>query len=72
MPTLFNKLLHYWSYYVTYRTFNISEIRLSIECADVLNSFDDELENRHIDELVTEAILLEQPLFDDNIVNVCM
>jgi len=70
VPILFNKLLHHWSFNVTYQTLNAAEIRSSIECADVLNRFDAEIEGRLIDELVTEAILLERPIFDDNIFNV--
>jgi len=72
VPILFGKILHHWSYHISYQTLNVLEIRLSIECADVLNSFDDELENRKIDELANEAILLERPIFDDTILNVCM
>jgi len=51
---------------------NTSEIRSSIECADVLNSLDDDLENKQIDELVNEAIMLERSVFDDNIFNTCI
>jgi len=72
VPTLFCKILHHWNFYVTYQTLNAAEIRSSIECADVLNSFDDELENRQIEELIAEAMLLERPEFDDTIFNVCM
>jgi len=72
VPALFGKILHHLNYNVTYRTLNESEIRLSIECADMLNSFNDELENRQIDELVNEAILLDLPEFDDALINVCM
>ena len=72
MPVLFGKIFHHWNVNGTYQTLNVSEIRLSIEGADILNSFNDELENRKIDELVNEAILLELPEFDDTLFNVCV
>jgi len=56
VPTLFGKILYHWSFNVIYQTLTVCEIRSSIECADVLNSFDDEIENRQIDDLVNEAI----------------
>jgi len=70
-PVLFGKILHHWNCNVTYQTLTVSEIGLSIECVDILNSFNDELEKRQIDELVSEAILLELPEFDDALCNVC-
>jgi len=72
VPTLFGKILHHWSSHVTYQTFSVNEMWSSIECADILNSFNDELENRQIDELVNEAILLDLPEFDDALFNVCV
>jgi len=72
VPVLFGKILHHWNYNITYQTLNASEIRLSIECADILNSFHDELENRQIDELVNEAMLLDLPEFDEALFYVCM
>jgi len=50
---------------------SVNEIRSSIECADVLNSFNDELENRQIDELISEAMSLEVLEFDEGVFNVC-
>ena len=69
---LFGKVLHHWNINVTYHKLNVSEIRSSIECADLVNSFSDGLENGQIDELVNEAILLDLPEFDDALVNVCV
>jgi len=46
VPVLFGKILHHWNVNATYQTLNVSEIRSSIECTDVLNSLNDDLENR--------------------------
>jgi len=61
VPTLFSKLLHYWSYYVTYQTLSVKEIAISIECADALNSFKDDIMSKNIDDLVNGAICLDVP-----------
>ena len=39
----------------------VKEIEISIECADTLNSFDDDILNKKIDDLVNEAINLKPP-----------
>jgi len=70
VPTLFNKLLHYWSYYVTYQTLSVKEIAISIECADALNSFNEDVLEQKIDDLVDEAIRLNLPEFGEIIRNI--
>lgn len=48
VPELFGKVLHHWNIAVTYQTLSVKEIKISIECADTLNSFnDDVLEKKH-------------------------
>jgi len=58
-PKLRGKALHHWSAFVTYETLSLFEIRASIECADALNNFNDDVLQRKIDELVDEAIQLK-------------
>jgi len=66
---LINKLLHHWSNFVTYETLSIFEIKASIECADVLNSFNEDILHREIDDLVNEAISLELPMYTESAFN---
>jgi len=61
MPELFNKVLHHWNIAVMYKTLPVFEIKLSIECADALNSFNDDIMSKNIDELVNDAICLDMP-----------
>lgn len=70
-PTLTGKILHDWSNFVTYETLSLFEIKASIECAHTLNSFNEDILLRKIDDLVNEAISLELPMYDENIFN-CM
>jgi len=69
-PTLAGKVLHHWNKFVTYKTLSLFEIKASIECADALNSFNDDILQRKIDDLVNEAIALDLPMYDENIFNV--
>ena len=69
-PKLTGKVLHHWHMHVTCETLSLIEIKASIECADTLNSFNDDLMDREIDDLVNEAIALELPMYDENIFNV--
>jgi len=69
-PKLIGKVLHHWNSYVTYETLSLFEIKASIECADALNSFNDDIEERKIDDLVNEAIALDLPTYDKNLFNI--
>ena len=60
-PTLTGKILHHWSNFITYETLSLFEIKASFECADVLNSFNEDILDKKIDDLVNEAIELELP-----------
>jgi len=60
-PALVGKMLHHWNTFVTYDTLSIFEIKASIECADTLNSFNEGILYREIDDLVNEAIQIELP-----------
>jgi len=62
-------VLHHWNTFVTYETLSLSEIKASVECADALNSFNDDVLQRKIDALVNEAIYLDLPMYDENVVN---
>jgi len=55
------KVLHHWNNFVTYNTSSVFEINASIKCSDVLNSLNDDILQREIDELVNEAIQIELP-----------
>jgi len=68
-PKLFGKVLHLWNTYVTYETLSLFEIKASTECADALNSLNDDIMDRKIDDLVTEAIALDLPMYDENILD---
>jgi len=46
---------------MTYKTLSVFQIKASIECPDVLNSFNEKLEQKKIDDLVNEAIQIELP-----------
>ena len=46
---------------MTYETLSTFEIKASIECADTLNSFNDDVLEQSIDELVNDAIRLDLP-----------
>jgi len=46
---------------VIYETLSNVEIKISIACADTLNSFNDDIMNGKIDDLVNEAINSESP-----------
>jgi len=61
VPELFGKVLHHWNIAVTYQTLSVKEIKISIECADTLNSFNDVVFEKSIDELVDSAIRLDLP-----------
>jgi len=54
---------------VTYEALSTFEIKASIECADTLNSFNEDVLNRKIDDLVNEAIHLDLPTYDENVFN---
>jgi len=45
-PALIDKILHYWNKFVTYETLSIFEIKISIECADTLNSLSDDVSEK--------------------------
>ena len=68
---LFNKVLYHWHIAVNYQTLSLCEIRASIECADALNSFDEDVIDQKIDDLIDEAIRLNLPELDDIIRSVC-
>jgi len=68
-PMLIGKVLHHWNNFVIYETLSIFEIKASIECADALNSFNDDILQREIDDIVNEAISLELPMYDENVFN---
>jgi len=40
-----------------------------LECADMLNSFNEDVLNRKIDDLVNEAIYLDLSIYDENVFN---
>ena len=63
-------MLHHWDRWTNYENSTVFKIRASIECADALNSFYDDLWDRKIDDLVDEAIRLDLPEFDETIFNV--
>jgi len=71
VPVLFNNILHHWNIVVTYKTLSIFETKSSIECADALNSFNDDVLEQKIDELVDSVMWLDLPEFDEQILNVC-
>jgi len=58
---LWGKVLHHWDTKVTYHTLSLREIMNSIECAEALNSFNNDIMNAKIDDLVNKAIRLELP-----------
>jgi len=55
-----------------YENLTAFKINASIECADALNSFNDDLWERKIDDLVDEAIRLELPEYDEAVFNLCI
>ena len=55
------KILYHWNNIVKYDMLSVFQIKASIECADTLNSFNDDLVQQKIDDLVNEAIQLELP-----------
>jgi len=67
-----DKVLHHWDRWTSYENLTAFKINTRIECADALNSFNDELWDRKIDDLVDEAIRLDLPEFGETIVNVIM
>ena len=71
VPESVNKVLHHWSIAITYQTLSVKEIKASIECADALNGFNDDVLEQKINDLVNEAIRLELPDFDEKVLNVC-
>jgi len=68
-PTLVGKVLHHWDNIVTYDTLSVFQIKASTECADTLNSFNDNVLQEKINELINEAIQLELP--NDCMCDVC-
>ena len=61
VPELFDKALYHWNSAITYEGLSVKEIRRSIECADTLNSFNDDVLEQSIDELVNDALQLDIP-----------
>jgi len=59
--TLVKKVLHHWDNIVTYKMLSVSQIKASLECADTLNSFNENLVPKKIDDLVNDAIQIELP-----------
>jgi len=60
-PTLVGKVLHHWDNFVTYDTLPVFQIKASIECADALNSFNEDILQRKTDHLINEAIQSDLP-----------
>jgi len=52
VPKLLSKVLYHWHISVTYQTLSLFEIRASIECADALNSFNEDVLEQKIDDYV--------------------
>jgi len=63
-------ILHHWDKWTNYENLTVFKINASIECADALNSFNSDLWDKKIDDLVNEAIQLDLPEFGETIYNV--
>jgi len=61
VPELFDKMLYHWNSTITYKDLSVKEIKISIECADTLNSFNDDVLEQNIDELVNNVIRFDLP-----------
>jgi len=61
VPKLFGKVLYHWNNGINCESLSLKEIKISIECADTLNSFNDDILQQKIDELINDAIQLELP-----------
>jgi len=55
------KILHHWISLVIYKTLSNVEIKISIECAEALNSFNEDIMTAKIEDLVNETICSELP-----------